>query len=71
MNQPIIKQCSCERTFTQASWNALVLAGTLETEDDAGQPTTLELRHCVCGSTIAIEFPIPESSPSRVLPTPE
>lgn len=45
-----------ERIKADASaWHALPCIGSMPTEDDDGNPCTLELRNCTCGSTLAIE----------------
>uniref|UniRef100_A0A6M3ILP8 Uncharacterized protein n=1 Tax=viral metagenome TaxID=1070528 RepID=A0A6M3ILP8_9ZZZZ len=58
------KRCACGRTYTAAAWRGLPLAGTslnnpsLESDGPpvAGMAWPLELRHCACGSTIAVEL---------------
>lgn len=46
------KACTCcETVYDAASWAALRLVGTMD--DYAGG--LLELRDCVCGSTLAVE----------------
>jgi hypothetical protein len=46
------KRCLCGAVYDEESWRALLHRGTVVEEE-----TTLELRNCVCGSTIAIELP--------------
>jgi hypothetical protein len=46
------KKCSCGREYTTLeAWDALNFVGTMA--DDAG---ALEMRNCVCGSTIAVRM---------------
>lgn len=51
-----MKTCStCGRRHTPSDWAALQLIGVQRIEaDDEGPAETLELRNCVCGSTLAI-----------------
>ena len=50
-----VKRCSCGRAYDAEAWARLPLAGyTQNGRDAAGE--LLELRHCACGSTIAIDF---------------
>lgn len=48
---PPIKVCGCEREYTAADWRCLPLVG----RQDDGDGGYLELRNCVCRSTIAVE----------------
>lgn len=48
---PIVKQCRCSAVYTHEEWDALELCGHMP-DGDGGM---LELRHCVCLSTIAIQ----------------
>lgn len=47
------KRCACGRTYDAETWKALRYVGAMP--DGAGG--ALELRDCVCHSTIAIEVP--------------
>lgn len=49
---PIVKTCSCKRTYTLASWLALRPASGGAVGDD-GRGGILLYRNCVCGSTMA------------------
>jgi CheY-like chemotaxis protein len=44
------RKCSCGRAWLRAPWCELVYVGTFEVEG-----STLELRQCLCGSTISVE----------------
>lgn len=44
------KRCGCKREHSAADWSRLPYCGEL----DDGE-AILEMRHCVCGSTIAVE----------------
>jgi len=44
-----IKQCACGESYTKAEWKELRFVGEQKLDDGK-----LELRDCVCGSTIAI-----------------
>ena len=57
----IVNQCSCGHSYDAAAWAALPLHGYQEIPaDDEGPACRLEMRHCSgCGSTRAIEVPIP------------
>lgn len=46
----IIARCACGREYPQKLWRQLQRRGTQH-----GPPPCLELRDCVCGSTIAAE----------------
>lgn len=48
---PALKQCQCSAVYTHLEWSYLPLCGHMD-DGDGGQ---LELRHCVCMSTIAIQ----------------
>jgi hypothetical protein len=51
---PVVKRCSsCERVFTLTQWGALKSLGIQSFEDDDIPP--LELRNCMCGTTLAVE----------------
>lgn len=48
---PPIKQCMCGAIHTEVEWSCLRLVG-LQDDGDGGW---LEMRNCVCNSTIAIQ----------------
>lgn len=48
-----LKVCSCGIRYSAAQWSQLEAAGRMA-DGDGGW---LELRHCSCGSTIAVELP--------------
>jgi len=48
--EPIVKQCSCKRTYTRAQWDALKYVGTQT--HDWGE--VHELRNCVCRTTLVL-----------------
>lgn len=55
-----LKACSCGRDFTPEQWGDLELVGHQSqfTEDgEIDQNVGLELRNCVCGSTLSVEVP--------------
>lgn len=41
----VIKRCGCGREYTRSEWKALTFCGTMG---------AVELRNCVCGSTVAL-----------------
>ena len=47
----IVKKCSCGRTFTETEWQRLKYVGVQEVPPDMGRP--LELRNCLCDSTLS------------------
>jgi hypothetical protein len=50
-----MKRCACGREYDAETWPKLPLAGySRNGREAAGE--LLELRHCPCGSTIAIDF---------------
>lgn len=50
------KRCACGREYSRLQWLDLPLAGRQHWEADEDEPAlTIESRHCVCLSTIAIE----------------
>lgn len=51
----VIKVCACRSDFTVAEWQRLPHVG----EQDDGAGGIIELRNCPCGSTIAVELPLP------------
>ncbi len=48
------KVCACGASWTEEAWRERPFIGLMTLADD--EPT-LELRHCTCGSTIAIALP--------------
>ena len=48
-----VKRCACGRTYDAASWASLPSIGEIDNGRGVGE--RMELRHCVCGSTIARE----------------
>ena len=52
----VVKVCGCGREYTRGSWAGLSLCGRMHAPGIA-----LELRHCVCGSSIAV--PIDDYAP--------
>jgi len=56
----IVKRCACGLDYTAEEWSRLPLVGYYD--DDAldaehPQATTLELRNCMCHSTLTVEKP--------------
>lgn len=51
------KGCRCGAIYWREQWAGLPLRGRQECADDAGEPYALELRNCVCGSTLAVVAP--------------
>ena len=50
-----IAACTCcNRTFTHAEWDRLVLIGGMDANDRHNPLKVLELRNCPCGSTISL-----------------
>ncbi len=47
----VVKRCECSRTFTLEAWLALPLRGRMHVP---GRNTVLELRNCLCGSSIVL-----------------
>ena len=45
-----LKQCACGAVYTPGEWLSLKYVGQM----DDGDGGWLELRNCVCGSTIAV-----------------
>jgi two-component system cell cycle response regulator DivK len=48
----VVKQCGCGREYTREGWVALRLCGRIHVP---GTAIALELRNCVCGSSIAVQ----------------
>jgi len=47
-----VKTCKCGRRYSDEDWKKLELVGL----QDGGDDDVLELRNCVCNSTIAVEL---------------
>ena len=62
----IIKHCACGRVLDEAAWRELRLVGGMDPEDDERPEYILELRNCICGTTLAIERLV-ESKPEAIL----
>jgi len=53
MDAEVIKVCGCcEKAYTRAEWESLECLGHM-----GDSFVTLDLRNCVCGSTISIVVP--------------
>jgi hypothetical protein len=50
------KKCACGHEISEAEWETLHYVGLQKVPADYGIPD-LELRNCVCGSTIAVAVP--------------
>jgi hypothetical protein len=48
----VYKRCACGREYTRDDWGKLDYCGLQD-----GEGETLELRLCLCGSTIAVVLP--------------
>jgi hypothetical protein len=53
-------RCACGRSWSRDQWTSLSLVGKLLTEDDS-----LELRQCVCLSTLAVDVDRERPTPDR------
>ena len=54
--EAIVKQCKCGEAFDVEGWAALALCGYVGAyEGSRGESRVVEMRHCLCGSTIAID----------------
>lgn len=49
-----VASCSCGLAYDHAGWDRLLLVGGMDADDPEAPATVLELRNCVCGSTIAL-----------------
>lgn len=49
MPYTIFKQCGCGEIYTRREWLHLLFVGN-------DHEARLELRNCICGSTIALEY---------------
>jgi two-component system cell cycle response regulator DivK len=58
----IVKQCGCGREYTHDQWVALDLCGRIHVP---GGGIALELRNCVCGSSIAVRSDEPPGDDVR------
>jgi CheY-like chemotaxis protein len=58
----IVKQCGCGREYTRDQWLALGLCGRIHVP---GGGIALELRNCVCGSSIAVQSDEPADDDVR------
>jgi hypothetical protein len=50
---PIVATCSCELAYTPEQYRTLGYIG-LQKVDDRPLDMQLELRNCICGSTLAV-----------------
>jgi len=55
------KRCACGRSYSEAEWETLPYVGVQKIDDER-----LEIRNCVCGSSITVRLPSP-SVPSETL----
>ncbi len=61
----LVKRCGCGRTFTRPQWSALASCGRmLLRRDDA----VVEVRHCVCGSSLALRIEASRAPDGDALP---
>jgi len=52
----IIKMCACGRSYTLAEWRQLRYVGRIQVPaDEEGPADDLELRDCMCRSTISVD----------------
>ena len=65
MTAETTKTCGCGRTHDAAGWAALPLVGHMDL--DADGDARVELRNCVCRSTLAIDLPAPALDVDAVL----
>jgi len=49
----VFKVCGCGRSYSRETWSDLVLAG-----EQVDEVERSELRHCPCGSTIAVRIAV-------------
>lgn len=59
--QDVIKECGCGLRYTRAQWETLEYVGK---HPDPVEP--LELRNCICGSTIAVDWEETDADVSTV-----
>jgi hypothetical protein len=50
------KVCRCGRSYSLSEWKALPRLGIADYRVESADPL-LELRHCVCRSTLAVHWP--------------
>lgn len=60
----VMKTCACGRSISRESWGKLRLLGTMD--NGRGRGELLELRLCVCGSTLS--SPVGDHSDSSSSP---
>lgn len=53
------KTCACGRVYPPSLWRALPLVGYCAAGLDGDDTRGLELRNCLCGSTLAVEVTLP------------
>jgi len=54
--EAIVKQCKCGLAYDADGWAALPLCGYAGAyEGESGEKRIVEMRHCACKSTIAID----------------
>jgi hypothetical protein len=58
--------CSCGRSISPDSWGRLPLVGTADNGRGVGE--LIELRNCICGSTISVPIGVHAPSSSERLP---
>lgn len=58
-----VKTCACGRSFGSKGWNLLDYVGIHK--DEPPHPD-LELRNCICGSTIAVAMPTDEFFAAKI-----
>lgn len=59
----MIKECACGRRYGESAWERLYYVGIHR--DERPYPD-LELRNCVCGSTIAVAMPTAEFFAAKI-----
>ena len=52
MTSRVVKECTCGEAYSYDAWLALRLCGRMHVANPVN--TTVELRNCVCGSTLAL-----------------
>ncbi len=56
----IVKLCRCGAAYDAESWASLPLCGYIGAyEGESGEQRVVEMRHCSCLSTIAIDIEVP------------
>lgn len=61
MSRTVLKECGCGRQYSRETWDQLHLVGRMPD----GEGGELELRDCVCKSTIAVD--VVELRPLRIV----